>query len=500
MRKNYANTNCRYRNSAHLLSAAITAASAEWQRSLSQASRGNGRRHQGRDPDLRAHRSRFFIQPDAHGESPPPAGPLVGVSPAGSGAGILRARGPRVCQSDRPDRCRGTGEDKARGACPNHIANSSTGSNVRPAAAGRQQGRRAPAVSPDGTKAIVMDYSKGQNLAFYDFARKQTRLLTDLDWSMGWVYNAVWSPDAQRVAYLHTARTAGSSSASRRSTDDRAGVSLRGRSASLYPAGGLDSRRHNARRSGGSSGQHVGDRHFSRNRRPLHASGRLAGPAIGDAPPRLSPDGRFIAYLEGEEGVRDVHVVSLDGGDAHQITDHPADDMAPIWSPDSLHLAFTSNRLGSVSLWTVDVKDGKPVGEPAKLKDGTLSARLIDWTDREFSTISKQPPGTYTAPMDPLEDARQARRMIPYPRTGRNVSPVWSPDGRQLAFVSSAASEPNRRYVVVMPAGGGQSREFPNPLRTGSIQRRRLICAGSGMDAGSDSRGTTLATARPFFG
>jgi uncharacterized protein YfaP (DUF2135 family) len=56
------------------------------------------------------------------------------------------------------------------------------------------------AVTRDGTRAIAFDV-KGQNLAFHDFARKQTRLLTDLDFNRGLVDFAVWSPDAQRVAY-----------------------------------------------------------------------------------------------------------------------------------------------------------------------------------------------------------------------------------------------------------------------------------------------------------
>jgi Tol biopolymer transport system component len=59
-------------------------------------------------------------------------------------------------------------------------------------------------VSADGTKAIVMDFSKGQNLALYDLAKKQTHLVTDLDWDLEWVYYAAWSPDARRVAYLQT--------------------------------------------------------------------------------------------------------------------------------------------------------------------------------------------------------------------------------------------------------------------------------------------------------
>jgi Tol biopolymer transport system component len=210
----------------------------------------------------------------------------------------------------------------------------------------------------------------------------------------------------------------------------------------------------------------------------------------------LSPDGRFVAYQEGESGLRDVHVVSLDGRDAHRITDDPADDMEPLWSPDSRRIVFKSNRLGSVSLWTVEVKDGKPVGQPVKLKDGMQSARLIDWNERgifyeeQISTWD-----VYTAPMDPVEQrATGSPQQIPYSRTGRNVSPVWSPDGAKLAFVSSVAADPDRRYVVVMPAGGGEAREFLIPttkwLYTQSPYDLRWFGDGRGLGfSGLDTRG-----------
>jgi hypothetical protein len=58
------------------------------------------------------------------------------------------------------------------------------------------------AIAPDRVKAIVMDYSKGQNIALYDFSRKQRRFVTNLDWADGWTYFAVWSPDGRRIAYV----------------------------------------------------------------------------------------------------------------------------------------------------------------------------------------------------------------------------------------------------------------------------------------------------------
>jgi Tol biopolymer transport system component len=213
-------------------------------------------------------------------------------------------------------------------------------------------------------------------------------------------------------------------------------------------------------------------------------------------PPRLSPDGRFVAYLEGEKGQRDVHVVSLDGRDTYRITDHPADDWGPVWSPDSRHLAFMSNRLGSASLWSVEVKDGKPVAQATKVKDGMQSARSIDWTGRGvFYDQQTTTWDLYTVPVDPREGrATGSPRPIAYSRTGRNVSPVWSPDGGRLAFVSSAASEPTRRYVVVMPADGSQAREFLIPTTSweypSSPPDLRWFGDGRGLGfSGVDTRG-----------
>jgi Tol biopolymer transport system component len=93
------------------------------------------------------------------------------------------------------------------------------------------------------------------------------------------------------------------------------------------------------------------------------------------------------------------------------------------------------------------------------------STRLFDWTDRGiFYDQLTDTRDLYTVPLDPVDGRPTgAPRLIPYSRTGRNFSPAWSPDGEKLAFVSSAATEQNRRYVVVMSPDGSQAREFLIP-------------------------------------
>jgi Tol biopolymer transport system component len=361
------------------------------------------------------------------------------------------------------------------------------------------------AIAPDGTKAIVWDYSTGQNLAIHDFARKQTRKLTDLDWSKGMINVALWSPDSRRIAYQQVIYGSGNDV-----TSELRVTTLDGRSSLVYRTDTFanplaDPQPVGWTPDGATLIVVLGRPDKTRTLGTLPATGGDFTPlrSFGwsyerrDGTPRLSPDGRFIAYLEGATGQRDVHVITVDGRQAYQLTQDPADDFAPIWSPDSRHLAFKSNRLGSVAMWTVEVKDGQPVGQPVKLKDSMQSASLIEWTERGiFYVETRNTSDLFTVPVDPVAGRPSGSpRPISYWRTGRNIVPVWSPDGGRLAFVSSSVDEPNRRFVVVMPAAGGQAREFLIPTTSwqnqGTPYDLRWFGDGRGLGfSGYDTRGT----------
>lgn len=70
----------------------------------------------------------------------------------------------------------------------------------------------------------------------------------------------------------------------------------------------------------------------------------------------ISPDGSTIAFTY--KG--DIFTIPSTGGNAFQLTAGSAYDTAPVWSPDSKTIVFTSDREGSHDIYAVDAKGGTP--------------------------------------------------------------------------------------------------------------------------------------------
>src|SRR5215831_5193530 len=306
--------------------------------------------------------------------------------------------------SDQPEHAEVVAQAKARLASMTQTSSSSaTGAmTVRPLPDFNKNSDLL-AVSPDGTRAILTDYANNENLALYDFATTQKRPLIDREVLTGGpAVFALWSPDSRRVAFMLAAWSGDASELRVTRLDGRSSLVYRNDEGRVRPVGWTPD--------GATLVVVLGRADKTVTLGTLPATGgrftplkSFAWSANRGAGFRLSPDGRFVAYEQGEEGLRDIYVVGLDGRDAFRITDHPADDFAPVWSPDSQHLAFMSGRSGTVALWTVEVKGAKPVGQPVKVLDGMQSAQLIDWVERGiFFDQTSNTSDLYTVSVDPV--------------------------------------------------------------------------------------------------
>lgn len=74
--------------------------------------------------------------------------------------------------------------------------------------------------------------------------------------------------------------------------------------------------------------------------------------------PRVSPDGKWLAFSSNQYGNYDIYVMSINGGQIKQLTFHQAKDEVESWSWDSKSIYFTSNQNNGFGSFKIDL-DGK---------------------------------------------------------------------------------------------------------------------------------------------
>ncbi|MEM1356985.1 MAG: LpqB family beta-propeller domain-containing protein, partial [Bacteroidota bacterium] len=79
-----------------------------------------------------------------------------------------------------------------------------------------------------------------------------------------------------------------------------------------------------------------------------------------ESSPKVSPDGKWLAFSSAQYGNNDVYLMPLAGGPITQLTFHEANDVVANWSWDSEDIYFTSNRYNRGTTFTVNRAGGTP--------------------------------------------------------------------------------------------------------------------------------------------
>ena len=151
--------------------------------------------------------------------------------------------------------------------------------------------------------------------------------------------------------------------------------------------------------------------------------------------PAWSPLGDVIAFTRGQVFAgastdNELYVVRPDGSNARSITQHPANDALPSWSPDGKRLVFRSTRDGNKELYVIGA-DGSELTR-LTTSSGTdtfphwspVGDRIVFTSNRsgDFEIYSLRPDGS---------DVRQLTHS-----PGLDMHPVWSSDGKWICFAS----------------------------------------------------------------
>ena len=185
-----------------------------------------------------------------------------------------------------------------------------------------------------------------------------------------------------------------------------------------------------------------------------------------DTSPTWSKDGKRIAFVSmRNDPFGDIYTVNDDGSDVSRVTDYAGADAEPSWSADGKQIAFVSDRDGLSDLTTdlyVVTLDTRQV---SRLTNEALD---VDVHEPSWAPGGKQI--AYSTSYDSGDDIiltsdvfvinvddRLITRLTDGPGTAvQDLAPSWSPDGKQIAYVSIRGG--NSEIFIMNADGNSVSR------------------------------------------
>ncbi len=170
--------------------------------------------------------------------------------------------------------------------------------------------------------------------------------------------------------------------------------------------------------------------------------------------PSVSPDGLRVAVDAQEPGNSDIWIHDLGRGTERIFTTDPANDRAPLWTPDGARVVFASGREGPLGLFQ---KPADTPGDAERLVTRGNNAGFVQptsWTDDGQTLLfwevgtSAGDVGVISMEGDPTTDLLVA--------TGSSeAAPAVSPDGGWIAYDSNETGQ-YEVYVQRFPTLGGK--------------------------------------------
>jgi Tol biopolymer transport system component/DNA-binding winged helix-turn-helix (wHTH) protein len=214
-----------------------------------------------------------------------------------------------------------------------------------------------------------------------------------------------------------------------------------------------------------------------------------------DIQPRVSPDGRRIAFRRGAVPYSDIFVMSADGGAVRQITRLRARLRGYDWLPDNRHMLVSSDHNGQQSLYLLDVDSGELTslgmlgasypavgrGRPfAVFQQDNADVNLqsfrfdaaTDAAGEGIASSTRFEAWPAFAPDDDrlvfvsnrggdsqlwlFEPGARTSYQLTHHRNVELTAPAWSPDGRRVLYVARGNA---RSELYSVDVDSGQTRQ-----------------------------------------
>ncbi|SFC56291.1 TolB family protein [Pseudoalteromonas denitrificans] len=97
--------------------------------------------------------------------------------------------------------------------------------------------------------------------------------------------------------------------------------------------------------------------------------------------PKLSPNGKHIAYLSNRDGNQEVYVMDIDGANQKRLTINSIQEWSPAWSPDGTKIFFSSQSThGFYDIYKVNI-DGSSM---EKVLNSGSQASTVHYVDNTY--------------------------------------------------------------------------------------------------------------------
>ncbi len=176
---------------------------------------------------------------------------------------------------------------------------------------------------------------------------------------------------------------------------------------------------------------------------------------------RVSPDGARLALATED----DVWIYDVARANRSRLTNHPAEDVKPLWTPDGQRIIFTSKRAGYPELFWRPAdgsgSDERLLTRGKELLDLFATGWSADGKQLFFSEVSLSPGIQCAIGQVPIERPVDATVLVK--NDFCNVAATVSPNGKWMAYASNVSGR-IEIYVERYPELGNRQPISPSGL------------------------------------
>jgi TolB protein len=185
-----------------------------------------------------------------------------------------------------------------------------------------------------------------------------------------------------------------------------------------------------------------------------------------DITPAISPDGQSIAFSSNRNGYWDIYLLEINSGDITRLTDTLEYEAAPSWSPDNKWLTYEAYTNDNLEIW---IQSTTAAEERIQLTNDPAADYSPAWSPDGLSLVwsSEQDGLRHLVQMElpPRGEANTNPSPAKQINLGSGDWPIWSTDGETILTILEA---PNRVYLTAYrahyPGLALPAVELPGPI------------------------------------